>query len=186
MKRGRPAKSAKTTPKRARSRSAKVDAAASLNRADPDAAALIDGPPPAKPKTKRPGRGHGKGLVALLLDDERLDAGDCAAIRMAHKGGLTVQDVSALVVYEIRLAQRLFASGDITATGLMISLGKANSRAAAAAQLAATAGGAALLPREVKVQMGDAVAPSAVGKPGHELATEAKMGLTGHRMDVET
>lgn len=143
----------------------------------------------AKPKAKRSGRRHTKGLVGLLLDDDRLTDNDRAAIRSAHQHGLTIQDVAAMVVYEVRLAlvlhSRATAESGLDDTGLMIALGKANSRAAAVAQLAATAGGAALLPREVKVTMGDDVPPTAVGKAGHELATDARTGPTGHRMDVE-
>jgi len=76
-----------------------------------------------------------KGLLGVLLSDPRLEANDRKSIQEAHAVGVTVQDLAALTVYEIRLAQACFASKELAAKDLIVAIGKAARHVAAAAQL---------------------------------------------------
>lgn len=79
-----------------------------------------------------------RSLLTVLLGDPRLDADDREAISDAHSSGLTVQDLSALTVYELRLAQILHAEGELASKDLIVALNKAATHVAAAAQLGAS------------------------------------------------
>lgn len=71
----------------------------------------------------------------MLLADPRLTITDKMAISQAHVGGVTIADLAALTVYEIRLAQAFYAIGELAAKDLVVAIGKAASHVAAAAQL---------------------------------------------------
>lgn len=73
--------------------------------------------------------------MAVLLADPRLTDKDKKAIAQAHVNGVTIGDLAALTVYEIRLAQNFFAAGELAAKDLIVAIGKAASHVAAAAQL---------------------------------------------------
>lgn len=77
-----------------------------------------------------------RGLLATLLRSTLLTDEDRKAVRAAHASGLTVQDLAALTVYELRLAHKLHTDGELPAKDLLVGINKAASHIAAVAQLA--------------------------------------------------
>jgi hypothetical protein len=109
------------------------------------------GIPRRKPDPSKPRTCHKRSFVGMLLAEDRLTKDDKAAIKEAHTAGITVQDVAALVAYEIRLARNFFANGELAAKDLIVCLNKAASQAAAAAQLAQT--GTVGMPTRIEVSL---------------------------------
>jgi hypothetical protein len=84
-----------------------------------------------------------RGLLASLLQSTLLSDDDRRAVRAAHSTGLTLQDLAALTVYELRLAHKLYAMQELPAKDFLVGINKASSHIAAVAQLAqASPGGA--------------------------------------------
>ena len=130
MRSGRPKASATKAPRRtAKSNDMK---AAALN--DPDLKPSKKKAPRSRTKTKR-------SLMAVINRDSRLSKYDKACISQAHADGFTVQDLAALTVYELRLAQLLFDDDKLAAKDLIIAINKAASHVAAATQIATAAPG---------------------------------------------
>jgi len=88
-------------------------------------------------KTRPPRRTPKRSLLACILGDPRLTAADKRRIKEAHQDGLTVEDLAALTVYELRLAQRLYEADALSAKDLMIAINKCSSHVAACTQLGA-------------------------------------------------
>ncbi len=93
-------------------------------------------PPPIGPGRRKPA----KGLLAAIMADPRMTTTDKRRIREASEQGLTVGEVAALSVYELRLAQRLHEAGELSAKDFVIAVNKSATHAAAAVQLAAGEG----------------------------------------------
>jgi F420-0:gamma-glutamyl ligase len=95
----------------------------------------------SKGRTKRksdptkPRQSSKRALLGCILGDTRLTADDRKCISQAHRDGVTLQDLAALTVYQLRLAQTFFESGDLAGKDLIVALGKVTSAVAAAAQL---------------------------------------------------
>lgn len=84
---------------------------------------------------RQPRKTHKLSLEGAILSDPNLTPADRKAIALAGKNGVTVGDLSMLVVYELRLAQRLFAEGTLAAKDFVVACNKIASQVAAAAQL---------------------------------------------------
>lgn len=74
-------------------------------------------------------------LLSVLCRHPSLTADDITAIRGAHASGLTIGDLAAITVYELRLAQMFYDNGELAAKDLVVALQKTASHVAAAAQL---------------------------------------------------
>ena len=94
--------------------------------------------PRKKTSPRQPRKSHKLSLEGAILGDDKLDPADRKAIVQAGKVGVTVGDLSMLVVYELRTAQRLFASGELAAKDFVVALNKIASQVAAATQLSIT------------------------------------------------
>jgi hypothetical protein len=105
-------------------------------------------PAKAKSKTKSEERADARagGLLASLLGDKNLGRADKIAIRQAYRKGLSIADLAALTVYELRRTQMLYEKLDrngnplLSTKDFLISLNKITSHVAAAAQLEQQAG----------------------------------------------
>ncbi len=138
---GRP-KTSSNSPARTLARNADTATAALT---DPDVAREAGREPPKpKRKPKRKPAERRRGLMRAIMTNKLLTAADKQAIQQAHDDPVTAQDLAALVVYELKLAERLHARGDLDAKSLMIAINKVTSHAAASVQLGeASAGGGA-------------------------------------------
>ncbi len=102
--------------------------------------------PPAdeKPRSKyhplKPRATPKRSLMSAILRDPRLDADDRAAIEQANADGLTVQEAAAFAVYQVALAQKLFANKQIEGKDVIVAMNRIGSSVTACAQLS-TAGG---------------------------------------------
>lgn len=159
MKSGRPKNDPTQPPRKARPESQAPDALSGMRQAP--ALAQPNGPRRARKKAKR-------ALLSAILADTNLTDEDRKSIAQASEEGVTIADLSALVLYEIKCVQRFHASGDLAAKDMVVGLNKIASQVAAATQLLATASG------------------SGVGKLEITFSNESKSDSpTGDRVDVE-
>ncbi len=86
----------------------------------------------------QPRQSHKRALMSAILNDPRLTAADKRSIKEAHNDGLSVQDLAALTLYELKLAHALYASGELAAKDLVVAINKLSSHVVACAQLAQT------------------------------------------------
>lgn len=98
------------------------------------------GRPRRKSDPTAPRQSRKRSLLGCLLADPRLTVQDKKAIQQAHVDGLTLADLASLTVYELRLAQVLFAAGELAAKDIVVAVGRAASHVAAAAQLGQASG----------------------------------------------
>lgn len=133
MRAGKPAGS-KTKP--ARQTRARSNTANSAALTDPDQEAPKKAPRKRYPSDK-------KSLLDLLVGDERLSADDKTAIRNAHKTGVSLADVAAMIVYEFAMARKFLEDKTLDPKDFVIAANKAVSHATAAAQLGQDDGKAA-------------------------------------------
>lgn len=96
---------------------------------------------PGKPTRKARRTLPRKSLLAVICRDPRLTKADKTSIMDAYENGLTVQDLAALTVYELRLALQFYDDAELSAKDLIIGINKAASHVAASAQLATAAPG---------------------------------------------
>lgn len=143
MRSGRP-KSDQTQParqSRARSNSTAAAGLATAGDTDTSDTTTKAGRPRKSSDPTAPRATRKRSLLSAITADPRLTTADKKKITEAHEDGLTVQDLAALCVYELRLAQRLFEAGELAAKDVVVAIGKMTSHVAAAAQLGAAVGG---------------------------------------------
>lgn len=131
MRAGKPT-GAKTKPAR-QSRARNADAT-TAGLTDPDQK-------PKGPRKRYPS--DKKSFLSLLLDDARLGPEEKAAIRTAHKAGVSLADVAAMIVYEFAMARKFMEAGELDPKDFIIAANKAASHATAAAQLGQDGGATA-------------------------------------------
>ena len=110
---------------------------------DPDVAreAGRDTPTPKVKRTVRNPAERRRGLLRAIMQNKLLTRADQQAIQQAHDEPLTPGDLAAVVVFELKLAERLYELGELDAKGLMIAVNKVASHAAASVQLGSDGGG---------------------------------------------
>ena len=84
---------------------------------------------------RQPRKTHKLSLEGAILSDPNLSPADKKAIILAGKNGVTVGDLSMLVVYELKVAQRFFDANRLEAKDFIVAMNKIASQVAAAAQL---------------------------------------------------
>ena len=106
-------------------------------------------------------------MLTAILKDPALGPEDRRLIRSAGVNGLTAADIAALVVYQVRLAQkwgRLGNTNRLEAKAVMVALAKAGTLAGAAVQLAQDDSGD--IPKNLDVHIVDGdVVPDRGDKP---------------------
>jgi hypothetical protein len=173
VKNGRPKGPIDKPARRSRAQSQKPDVFASVLESGEQPPGL------AKPKRRNVQKPK-RSLLGAILNDPALTKADKTAILDASESGLTLSDLSALVIYELKCAQRFFADGTLAAKDYVVATNKIATQIAAAAQMAATASTANIPSRiDISFDVNDSAIPTS------DRVDRPLPGPTGDRVDVE-